>query len=82
MAGEYQRGKTLAQVGLSLGISGPAVRKHLIRMGIPMRRRGGNFINPGIRTVGSFLIECRACRKEFTGGSWMAVLAELKGHRC
>ena len=78
----HAQGKNLNQVGESLGITGMAVRAHLVKMGFPLRRRGGNHINPGIRTVDSFLIKCRMCRKLFTARSWVVVLGEMKGHRC
>ena len=80
---EYHvQGKNLNQVGESLGITGMAVRAHLVKMGFPLRRRGGNYVNPSIRRADEFIGQCRRCDIGIVGITWRDFIKSMKGHRC
>uniref|UniRef100_A0A6M3LMK4 Uncharacterized protein n=1 Tax=viral metagenome TaxID=1070528 RepID=A0A6M3LMK4_9ZZZZ len=79
---EFHNGKTTPEIGRMLGICDVTVRNHLRQFGVPMRRPGGNHVNPGIRTVENFDIKCKSCRLKFDGRTWAKLLKKLKNHQC
>ena len=83
---EYHvHGLSMREAGDMLGITGPAVRARLLKwvpLGWKFRPRGGNRVNPGLRSAADFGFRCDVCDRTFKGTCWNHIIKEMQNHEC